>query len=510
LPETYTPTHQNNAENIHELAKLKPGFMSVLLDMTNKCNLRCPMCHMRFDDVWFQKPVYLQPSIFENIIRSIQPYTRKLTLSAASEPLTSPYFIDNLKIVSKYEFPYINLLTNGTLLGEKIADAIVEYDVTEVCFSVHGAKRQTFKYIHGGASFDQLLKNVEYLVKKRESCEKETPRLHFNVTLMKSNIREIEDLVTLAASLGVASMAFRHLVLFKGLGMEQESLMNCKEDSNQLILKALEKAVQLDIPILNCPDFFGVDAQERQIQQAKPKARPYDILKRFFEASLRKKNLPFGFIDYPENECVSNDPSIEFSGWALSKTGIDRIEIKRKPVKGDPKSIICRDGLIYIGNAKFLNGTRADVAELFASYPFTFRCAWQFTMPHNLLPDTYKRHFEIHAIAFNVQGNRADLGNKMVRFDVENSSTLSISCAKPFDCIYIDSNASAFPYPDCDTSAPFGSLLKSSFEEIWFGQPYDTLRQNIINKTPPQMCKLCPIIMNRQVNDDRYFASRLL
>ena len=243
MTETDTYIQQRKVENAHELSKLKPGFMSVYLDISNKCNLRCPMCHFSFDDVWFQKPAYLSPPIFEKIISLIQPYTQKLTLSAAAEPLTSPYFIDNLKILSKYDFPFINFLTNGSLIGKIAADSIVENDVTEVCFSVHGVKKQTFKYIHGGASFSKLLGNVEYLLKRRELCGKDTPRLHFNVTLMKSNIHEIEDLVILAANLGIASIAFRHLILFEGLGMEQESLINCKETSNQLILKALESVL---------------------------------------------------------------------------------------------------------------------------------------------------------------------------------------------------------------------------------------------------------------------------
>src|SRR5437762_14168509 len=36
------------------LAPLGPGRLKVIIDVSNKCNLRCQMCHFSFDDVFHQ------------------------------------------------------------------------------------------------------------------------------------------------------------------------------------------------------------------------------------------------------------------------------------------------------------------------------------------------------------------------------------------------------------------------------------------------------------------------
>ena len=35
-----------------DLASLVPGKLKVLIDVSNKCNLRCTMCHFSFDKVF--------------------------------------------------------------------------------------------------------------------------------------------------------------------------------------------------------------------------------------------------------------------------------------------------------------------------------------------------------------------------------------------------------------------------------------------------------------------------
>ena len=94
--------------------------------------------------------------------------------------------------------------------------------------SVDSPRKETYEAIRIGADFGRLLKTIEYLVAARVKAGKSTPRLRFNVTLMRSNIQEVEELVTLAANLGVAYLDFRHMLIYEGLGMEEESLFSTR------------------------------------------------------------------------------------------------------------------------------------------------------------------------------------------------------------------------------------------------------------------------------------------
>lgn len=254
------------------LVSFDSRFMTVVMDISNKCNLRCRMCYFSFDRYFKAKPVYLRPETFKNISSKLLPYARALTLSCGSEPLTSPYFIEILKEASIYRVPYIDFATSGTLLTEKIADALIRYGVTDVMFSVDAATKETYEYIRRGASFDRLLQNIKYLTERKKQTRSVVPRLRFNITLMKSNIHEIEELVNLAADLGVTQLDFRHLVVYKGLGTEEESLVHHKDLSDYWLDRARQKAKQLGLEIVMCPENFKESGQieTHKDQESKP------------------------------------------------------------------------------------------------------------------------------------------------------------------------------------------------------------------------------------------------
>lgn len=271
-------SHVDSISDFHEivsrcsLVSSDPRFMTVVMDISNKCNLRCRMCYFSFDRYFKAKPVYLRPETFRKISGKLLPYARTLTLSCGSEPLTSPFFIEILKEAAKYRVPFVDFATSGTLLTEKYADALIEHGVTDVMFSVDAATKETYEYIRRGASFDRLLRNIKYLSDQKKLLRSSIPRLRFNMTLMKLNIHEIEDLVVLAADLGVTQLDFRHLVVYKGLGTEQESLVHYKDLSDYWLDRARQKAEELGLEIVMCPENFKKNGQEGTSKRQESKA----------------------------------------------------------------------------------------------------------------------------------------------------------------------------------------------------------------------------------------------
>ena len=253
-----------NISEFHEAASeigilpSDPRFMTVVIDISNKCNLRCRMCYFSHDEYFKADPVYITPAIFEKLAQSLLPHAVTLTLSCGSEPLTSPYFVDILKIASHYRPPHIDFATNGMLMTEKISDALIEHGVTDVMLSIDAASPKTYEHIRRGADFNRLMRNIEYLVKQKEDRKSTTPNLRINATLMRSNIEELGDLVEMAADLKVTYLDFRHMVVYDGLGMESESLVHHKELTNHWLRIARQKAEKLGLRILTIPNEFEI------------------------------------------------------------------------------------------------------------------------------------------------------------------------------------------------------------------------------------------------------------
>ena len=205
------------------LAPIDGRGLTTIFDLTNRCNLRCVQCYFSYDSVFHRPPVALGPESFARLAQELLPRSKTVFLSATTEPLASPHFVRILEIASGYQPIEIKLLTNATLLTDAIADALVRH-ATEVAVSIDGATAKTFERIRRGARFDRFVRNVTRLIEARRRSGVASPRLQFNVTLMRSNLDELPGIVDLAMALGVEQIGCRHVVPYDGLGMEEESL----------------------------------------------------------------------------------------------------------------------------------------------------------------------------------------------------------------------------------------------------------------------------------------------
>jgi hypothetical protein len=125
---------------------------------------------------------------------------------------------------------------------------------------------------------------------------------------------------------------------------------------------------------------------------------------------------PFGFFDTPVGGSTVMG-SIPVSGWALDDIEVTKVEVRRGPVTGDPPGAIGADGLIYVGDATFVEGARPDVEAAQPSYPLNYRAGWGYMLLTYGLPDHGNGTFVLHAVAFDRDGHRSELGTKTIVSD---------------------------------------------------------------------------------------------
>ncbi|NIM12962.1 MAG: hypothetical protein GTO45_12615 [Candidatus Aminicenantes bacterium] len=123
---------------------------------------------------------------------------------------------------------------------------------------------------------------------------------------------------------------------------------------------------------------------------------------------------PFGSFDSPEYGSQNLSGAVAVTGWALDDIGVDRVEIKRSPVLGEPGTTIGSDGLVFIGNAVFVEGARPDVAEKYPDYPNNHKAGWGYMLLTNFLPNKGNGVFLLHATAYDIDGNSTPLGQKTI------------------------------------------------------------------------------------------------
>ncbi|MBM3311725.1 MAG: hypothetical protein FJY80_09470, partial [Candidatus Aminicenantes bacterium] len=129
---------------------------------------------------------------------------------------------------------------------------------------------------------------------------------------------------------------------------------------------------------------------------------------------------PYGHLDTP----VDGSPaagSVAVTGWALDDVEVRRVEVKRDPAAGDAGSAIGPDGLVFVGNAVFVPGARADVAAAYPDAPQNGRAGWGYLLLTNMLPNGGNGTFVIHAVAFDSAGQATRLGRTTLHCDNANA-----------------------------------------------------------------------------------------
>jgi MoaA/NifB/PqqE/SkfB family radical SAM enzyme len=302
----------------------------------------------------------MQPDKFEAIAGEILPHARAVMLSLGSEPLTSPHFSSIAAIAARYEVPEVGFYTNGLLMNDDVIDAILANGITLVAVSVDGATKGTFEAIRRGADFGRLLGNVRALVRRRAESGRQRPRIRFGVVMMRDNIEELPEIVTLAWRLGVEELNFFHAVIYDGLDMGGQSLADYKALSNHYLSTAQRRAHELGVAIVHNPSPFQLGRPSSLTRTAAKVREPHPYCRFPFvhvSVSTQGQVMPCPF-SHGEAPFGTVTPERSFERIWL---GPEFAALRRRILTNDPPPMCQR--------CSFLASSRPDTTELFASRP---------------------------------------------------------------------------------------------------------------------------------------------
>ncbi len=254
-----TSAQQKNTDlNIQELEAGKTVLESyprrLVFELTNACNLNCVMCGRNSAD--------FKPTMFDmDVFRSFEPLMdtiEEVTLMGWGEPTIHPHFIEMLQIIDKHSARKY-FCTNGMNLN-KIKDAVFDYKVDVFAVSLDGATDETNGRIRRGSKIDQITDDLKEIVQIKKERGLKYPWINFVFCAMRSNIRELPDLVRLAAEIGIEEVKVVYLTVF-GEDLMNESLWGADDLVHEVFEEAIRVGDELGI-VLKLPHYVGEDVAE--------------------------------------------------------------------------------------------------------------------------------------------------------------------------------------------------------------------------------------------------------
>lgn len=182
---------------------IRPLFHTVLFLMTNRCNLVCKHCYVS------SHPHGARGLSVDRSVRFSQELHDELgslTFNlTGGEPLTrAADAIAILESASKYH--KVKLLTNGTLVNERIARFLTDLEIV-VRISLDGGSAAVHDRLRGRGSFDKLQRGLSFL----EEAGYPMDRLEAYATITPGATNEVPKILDFAASKSIRVVKFESL-----------------------------------------------------------------------------------------------------------------------------------------------------------------------------------------------------------------------------------------------------------------------------------------------------------
>ena len=159
---------------------------TVILEVTNACNLRCWMCHFHSEHAKRTRKIGFMPrKIWKKVIDELAqaPHSINLYTFGAGEPLLHPELFEIIRYAKSKHNIKVGFLSNGMLLNSNARRQIFEYNLDWIGFSLDGDDPNLFEKFRKGSNYKQIEGNITSFLKEKKYQGVNYPYVKLNMVL---------------------------------------------------------------------------------------------------------------------------------------------------------------------------------------------------------------------------------------------------------------------------------------------------------------------------------------
>lgn len=176
----------------------------LFVEITTRCNLRCGMCVKQNGGGGIMEGSML-PETFDALAPAF-PYLDAVVLNGIGEPLLHPRLYDFIRRAKELlrENAWIGFQSNGILLTEDSAIALVRAGLDRICLSMDSVSRDNFRKIREGGEVRDIKRAFAALARAKTVCCRKDFSTGIEFVLMRDNLFELPDTIRWAARNGAS------------------------------------------------------------------------------------------------------------------------------------------------------------------------------------------------------------------------------------------------------------------------------------------------------------------
>ena len=210
-------------EDEHGLRVGRPvnSLRRLYVEPTSECNLSCPAC---VRGAWDEPAGRMDRGTWQKLLAgtcNLDPLP-SLFLGGFGEPLLHPEIMEMVGGAKRGGME-AELITNGTLLDERIADGMVSIGLDRLWISLDSAEDAQFAATRKGGTLEAVVDNVQRLNTLRERSPSKKPRIGISFIAARDTISSLPAVLRLGVRLGADRFSVSNIVPHT-LAMNEQAL----------------------------------------------------------------------------------------------------------------------------------------------------------------------------------------------------------------------------------------------------------------------------------------------
>lgn len=228
---------------------LRPYPSKLFVETTTRCNLSCFMCVKQSEHRCIDEGD-LSEETFARLLPAF-PFAKALILNGVGEPLLHPKLEDFIRLAKKHmpSEGWIGFQSNGLLLDESRAFSLLEAGLDRICLSIDTISSDMFKRMRAGGELSDIECALNHLTKAKRSFSKTDFRIGVEFVVMRSNLKELPDAISWAASRGASFALVTHVLPYDQAHRAEVAYSLCSDQSLNFFLKGKKQAKSAGVDI---------------------------------------------------------------------------------------------------------------------------------------------------------------------------------------------------------------------------------------------------------------------
>jgi MoaA/NifB/PqqE/SkfB family radical SAM enzyme len=206
------------AAALHGLVQRVPGVMPlalfkripgiIVIDVTNLCNLRCPVCPVTVAMNRTRGMMSLQT--FKMIVDDLARHRAKpaIYFNFSGEPTLNPELPELVAYAARHGHETF-ISTNATKLDRGLAERLIEAGLSRINLCLDGFTAEAQESYRIRSNFEQVKANIEGFAEARRRLGKPQPELVLQTLLTSKSETQADDMVAWAARIGLDQVRFK-------------------------------------------------------------------------------------------------------------------------------------------------------------------------------------------------------------------------------------------------------------------------------------------------------------